>query len=90
MNKRVKVIYRKLGRQKIYGQADTYAEVDERLKGAKRLEIIIHESLHVIEPNMSEADVERISIRLTKTLWHEGYRLIDNHNSHALQDGSNL
>lgn len=86
---RVKIQYVKLGREKIWGHADEYPiKVDSRLKGKKLLEIIVHEATHHILPEATEEEVERISIKLTHTLWHEGYRKIDDENKIPLQDGS--
>ena len=86
---RIKIAYKKLGREKIWGHADEYPLiVDERVKGKKKLEIILHESLHRLYPNASEEEVEKNSIILTHTLWHEGFREVDNSNDEPLQDGS--
>ena len=86
---RIKVIYKKLGREKAYGLADHEAiHIDTRLKGKKHLEIMIHESLHYIYPDKSEEDIVADSIKLTNTLWHDGYRKVDNQNDDKLQDGT--
>ena len=88
--KRIKVKYSKLGKQKVWGFAHSEGliEVDERLKGKKKMEIIIHEVCHLLNPEDSEEEVVRKSIVLTKTLWHEGYRKIDNTEDIPMQDGS--
>ena len=89
MNARIKITYKKLGRENVYGHADSYPlEVDSRLKGKKKLEIIIHESLHYLFPDLNEKQITDKAVRLTKTLWHEGYRFTDNKESEKLQDGS--
>jgi len=86
---KIKIQYLKLGREKIWGHADDYPlKIDSRIKGKKKLEIVIHECTHYLLPNATEQEVERISIRLTHTLWHEGYRCIDQDNKIPLQDGS--
>lgn len=90
--KSIRVIYKKLGRQKFWGQtgdADEFVEIDPRCKGKKHLEILIHESLHIIMPTLTEEAIENASILLTNTLWNEDYRRIDNNNSQPLQDGTN-
>ena len=88
--KRIKFKRVKLGRQKIWGLADEYPLlIDDRLKGKKEMEIYIHESMHYLFPKLSEEEIERKSILLTNTLWHEKYRKIDDSNDHPLQDGSN-
>ena len=87
---RIKVKYSKLGRQKAWGMAHSegYIEVDQKIKGKKLLEIILHESLHILYPLDSEEDIVHKSVILTNTLWHEHFRKIDNNNSIPLQDGT--
>lgn len=83
--KKIKVVHRKLGREKAWGIADDYIELDERLRGKKHLEILLHESLHILFPNMAESAVIDNSIVLTNTLWSQHYRRIDNDTSQRLQ-----
>lgn len=85
---RIKVIYRKLGRERAYGQADDFIELDPRLKGKKHLEILVHEALHCLFPALDEDKIIKKSITLINTLWYEGYRRIDEDTSHPLQDGT--
>jgi hypothetical protein len=88
--KRIKVVYNKLGRANAWGLADTdghMVQLDERLRGKKHLEILVHEVVHILLPDASEEEVERISINLTTVLWKEGYRRIDNSSDEPLQDG---
>ena len=89
--KRIKVKYSKLGKQKVWGFAhsDGLIEIDEKLKGKKHLEILLHECLHILYPTDSEEDVVTKSVILTNTLWHEKYRMIEDHTQDIpLQDGS--
>jgi len=75
--KKIKVIYKKLGKEKVYGFAnlgDNEIEIDARLKGKKHLEIMLHECLHILYPEAEEEE--------------EHYRRVDNNNSTPLQDGS--
>ncbi len=88
---RIKIIYRKLGREKLYGLSSTdgIVEIDSRLKSKKHLEILIHEVLHILNPNDSEDDIVKKSITLTKLLWKQGYRRIDESKDYEpFQDGS--
>ena len=87
---RIKIIYRKLGKQQAYGisSSDGVIEIDERLKGKKHCEILIHEILHLLNPKDDEKTIIRKSVTLTKILWNEGYRRIDDTNDEPLQDGS--
>lgn len=88
--KRIKIKYCKLGKQKVWGFAhsDGLIEIDERLKGKKKMEIIIHEVMHLLNPTDDEEEVVRKSVLLTNTLWHEKYRVVDNTNNIPMQDGT--
>jgi hypothetical protein len=87
---RIKIIYRKLGKEQAYGisSSDGVIEIDERLKGKKHCEILIHEILHLLNPKDNEKTIIRKSVTLTKILWNEGYRRVDDTNDEPLQDGS--
>jgi len=87
---RIKIIYKKLGREQAHGIAESDGNVylDPRLKGKKHLEILLHEVLHLLNPNDSELSIIKKSITLTKVLWKEGYRRVDDTNDTPLQDGS--
>jgi hypothetical protein len=87
---RIKIIYRKLGKEQAYGisSSDGVIEIDERLKGKKMMEILIHEVLHLLNPKDDEKTIIRKSVTLTKVLWNEGYRKIDDTIDLPLQDGS--
>lgn len=76
----MKVNERKLGREKAWGlahQEDNLIEIDPRLTGKKRLEIYLHEAIHLIYPKLSESDVIKHSKKLTSLLWKQGYRRIE-------------
>lgn len=87
MGKSIKVKYSKLGRQKAWGMAHSEGciEIDERLKGSKHLEILLHECLHILYPLDSESDIVRNSVILMRTLWKEGYRRVENHEDMPVQ-----
>ena len=87
---RIKIIYRKLGKEQAYGisSSDGIIEIDERLRGKKAMEILIHELLHLTNPMDNEKTIIRKSVTLTKVLWKEGYRKIDDTIDLPLQDGS--
>lgn len=87
-SRRVKIDYRKLGRERAFGFTDGIdLAVDSRLKGKKKLEIINHELLHYLFPSLEEDEIIEKSIILTNTLWDQGYRQTDNDNSVPMQDG---
>ena len=85
--RRIPVIYKKLAKVWGYAYPDGYIEMDERAKGKKKLEILIHETAHLLWPGDSEEQIEAKAIVLTNTLWHEGARFVDNDNDQKLQDG---
>jgi len=86
----IKIIYRKLGKEQAYGIAssDGVIELDSRLKSKKHLEVLIHEVLHILQPEDSEEEIIEKSITLTKILWKENYIRIDQSDHEPLQDGS--
>lgn len=87
---KIKIIYKKLGREQAHGIAESDGNIylDPRLKGKKHLEILLHELGHLINPNDDEETIIRKSVTLTKVLWKEGYRRVDDTNDMPLQDGS--
>jgi len=87
---RIKIIYRKLGKEQAYGIASSNGviELDSRLKSKKHLEVLIHEVLHILQPEDSEEEIIEKSITLTKILWKENYRRIDQSDHEPLQDGT--
>ena len=87
---RIKIIYKKLGREQAHGIAESDGNIylDPRLKGKKHLEICVHEVLHLLNPTDSELAIIKKSITLTKVLWKEGYRRVDDTNDEPLQDGT--
>ena len=87
---KIKIIHKKLGREKAYGMADSDGTVyiEPRLKGKKHCEILLHECLHVLNPEDSEEAIIDKSVTLCKILWKLGYRRVDNSNKVPLQDGS--
>lgn len=87
--KKIKVIYKRL--KKVWGYANMEEgsiEIDNRAKGKKHLEIVLHEMTHILWPDETEEEVERKSIIMTNTLWQEKYRRIDDANHTPLQDGT--
>jgi hypothetical protein len=87
---KIKVKYKKLGKEKAWGLADSDGTVyiDPRLKGKKALEILIHECIHILWENDSEEEVIKKSVALCNTLWNQRYRRIEEDKEQPLQDGS--
>ena len=74
-----KVRERKLGRHHAIGlcHPDGLIEIDERLRGKARLDILIHEYLHHIHPTATEAYVDHTASKLAEFLWSQRVRIID-------------
>lgn len=87
---KIKVIYKKLGREQAHGiaESDGVIYIDPRLRGRKEMEILIHEAYHLLQPEAEEDEVIEKSVTLTKLLWRLGYRKVDNSKHLPLQDGS--
>jgi hypothetical protein len=90
MNNMIKVKYKKLGKEKVWGLADSQGIIylDSRLKGKKHLEILIHETLHLLYPDDSEDEIVEKSIVLTNIIWKQRYRRLEEEKKMRLQDGT--
>ena len=86
----IKVIYKKLGKQKVWGLADSTGIIylDSRLKAKKHLEILIHETLHLLYPDAEEDEIVNKSISLCNIIWKQRYRRIEDDKKEPLQDGT--
>lgn len=76
----MKITYRKLGKEKVWGWAhfdDNSIELDSRLKGKRHLEILIHEILHIQNPTWEEEEVIKKSKQMCNILWKEKYRRVE-------------
>jgi len=77
MAREIKIIEKKLGKHKVHGFAcfnEHTIEIDPRLKDCKRLEILLHEALHLIFPFLDELEVQRGGEELSAVLWKDGWR----------------
>lgn len=77
----MKVVYRKLGKERADGQAlieSNTIEIDPRLKGRRKMEILIHEAIHILNPEMSETKVLEQGRRIANLLWKQHFRQVDN------------
>ena len=77
---KIKVVKKKLGRNKAWGLA--YKEkgevhIDERLKGKDLLDTLIHELIHILQPDLIEEKVEFLGTQLAEHLWDQGYRKVE-------------
>lgn len=74
--KRIKVVEKKLGQERAWGTSDATGliELDERLSEADRLTVLVHEGIHVADPELTEEQVCRLGKVLGPLLWSQGYR----------------
>lgn len=75
------VVYRRLGRHKVWGYYHPDAaiiELDETLKHLPHMELetITHEMFHHLFPDMAEEEVEKQSARLAALLWRHNFRKV--------------
>ena len=78
--KRIKVVEKKLGREKAWGQAwmsDYLIEIDPRQKSKKYLNTLIHEILHCLYPSDRETKVKNNADVLASYIWDKNYRRIE-------------
>lgn len=72
---RTKVVYKRLKRA--WGYAYIHLdkiELYDKLKGRKHLEILIHEKLHLMFPDLDEQAIIRHAKELSSLLWKQDYR----------------
>ena len=77
--KPVEVIERPLGREKAMGLAwveDRRVEIDSRLDSKDFLDTLIHELLHIYNPEWKEQKVASTATQMTNLIWAKNYRRI--------------
>ena len=76
---RVRIREKRLGRERALGQAwhgENVVEIDPRQCESERLDTLIHELLHLMEPEWSEERVVEVAGWLSKILWRQKYRRV--------------
>lgn len=78
---KVKVVWRPLGKERAWGQAETDAsrpviEIDPRLSAKRELETLCHEAIHVAFPDMPEKAVDRAGKVVSDVLWSQNFRRV--------------
>jgi hypothetical protein len=77
--KSTKVIWRKLGKEKAWGQAtigENLIEIDPRLGAKRQLEVLCHEQGHLTFPEKGEAEIDRLGKDMANLLWSQNYRRV--------------
>lgn len=77
-----RIVFRKLGREDAFGQAwhpaetgeEALIEIDPTITKLKRLEIAIHEALHIAHFPLPEIIIVRAARYVAKVVWSMGYR----------------
>lgn len=80
--KQPKVIIRKLGKEKAWGQFiedDNIIEIDPRLRGKNKLGVYLHELYHWFKPDATEEEVLTFEAEFTEFLWRHNLRFVENH-----------
>jgi hypothetical protein len=78
-HKTAKVIWRKLGKERAWGQAtigENLIEIDPRLGAKRQLEVLCHEQGHLTFPEKTEAEIDRLGKDLANLLWAQNYRRV--------------
>ena len=76
---RIKVVEKRLGRIKAYGQAfqgENLIEIDPRQTEKELIDKLIHELLDLAKPEYEEEEIIRISRIVSEHVWKSGYRRI--------------
>ena len=76
---KIKIVERKLGREKALGMAhhgDELVEISPNQNSRERLDTVVHETLHLLSPDMTEKQVTSYANRIAKILWKDGWRRI--------------
>ena len=86
LRKNPDIVFRPLGRENVYGLAShpvfrevtplahPMIEVDTHTKGRKRLEVVIHETMHIALPALPESLVTFAARYIARVVWKTGYR----------------
>jgi len=56
---------------------DNYMEIDNSLKNKRKLSTLVHESVHLAIPSLSESQVRKVERVVSNLLWQENYRRIE-------------
>lgn len=77
--KRIKIVERKLGRDKVLGWAHydkPLIELDSRLRHKLQQEVLLHELLHIALPDLTEEAVDRAARFMADHTWRFGLRRV--------------
>jgi hypothetical protein len=75
--KKVKIVERKLGRERADGQANIIErtiEIDPTVSEERRVVVMVHEALHLADWDLPEDKVTQLAEFVGPILWKHGYR----------------
>jgi hypothetical protein len=76
---KIKLVERKLGRERALGMAhhgENMIEISTNQSTRERLDTVIHETLHLLDPDMPEKRVNSYANRISNVLWKDNWRKI--------------
>jgi len=81
----VKVVEKKLGRERAFGQAikagaddgSDLIEVDPRQSPREYMDTVVHEAIHIADPVMPERKVAALSRKISRVMWQQRFRKVD-------------
>jgi len=72
------VVHRLLGREKAWGlQSGHRIDIDARLSGKAKLEVLLHEWMHWRHPELAEKEVNSDARLLAQFLWDHRIRVVE-------------
>jgi len=77
---RIEIQDRKLGKQKAHGlayQNESRIEIDPTQSSKMRLDTVLHEGIHILDPSLPEMKVRAYANRLSDLLWRDHWRRIE-------------
>lgn len=91
MPKDIEIVFKNLGKKRIWAQAifaTNTIEIDHRAKGKKLIELGVHETLHLEFPWLTEEAVTNCAVSISNVLEKLGIHPVDKSNNIKLQDGT--
>ena len=78
--KKIKLEDKRLGREKAHGLAfhgESKIQIDPTQCSKMRLDTVLHEGIHILDPNLSELKVRAYANRLAELLWKDRWRRLE-------------
>lgn len=78
--KKIKIIERKLGRERCFGQTwqgDYLIEIDPRQTPKQYMDTLFHEYLHNLFPDKKEKQIKTLANKISNFFWEQNYRRVN-------------